>query len=204
MSSEHRIRIVNSTNITLSILALLLAGGMFLVFAYASGETIGREFSPDDFSIRSFNFNRSTWIPITFRGIQHSTTQKSWAAKMFSDGIIPRVNGQSQQWDLVEDNKMPRFSTAYDAAILVNYLEMKSDGGSEYWEDWNKAHPSRAQILWPKIAKLARSGNYFATPLLLDHALDYEGESDEKFASEQELIWADLVRDFELDLHETI
>lgn len=156
---------------------LALLAGFFLAFvlfvtAYATGGRTGEEFSPDDFSRRRFSYVRPDWLPITFSGIRYETTTGPVSRTLLVDGLLVPRQGSEKHWDLVEDNRMPTDSTAYDAKILCRYLDLVDIDGQHVFERWSMNHADHAAIFWPEVARLARAGRYQDVPRLMELVLN--------------------------------
>jgi hypothetical protein len=178
MAEQTRVRILSRTNVLIGLVILILCGFLGLLILWATGATYGEEFSPDDFSRRSFSFHRSRFVPITFSGLQHGSTTQPFIQTMVSNGWIPKPpKSAAPVWHLVSDNYQPIDSTAYDARILCVYLDMQDENGQFYWEQWNKDHPVTAALLWPVISELARSYRYDLVPPLLESAMESKSDS---------------------------
>jgi hypothetical protein len=198
-SDKPRIRWFTIKNLILMVVAVLVTLPILLLLAYANGRVVGEEFSPDDFSRREFEYNRPSWLPITFQGISYSSHTNSFIPSLLQNRTIAEIKPVTR-WDLVSDNRMPTDSTAYDARILCRYLDLQDESGQSLWEGWNSRHPEKAKLFWPYIAKLARSGNYYLVPDLMEFAIANGGLTNEEFRVNIDQLWSRLTRQFELDL----
>jgi hypothetical protein len=164
-----------------------------LLFAEFYGCSVsGREFSPDDFSVRRFAYRRS---PLS--GTLRSKRENSildYCGSIAADGHITIVNSKPQKWDLCSEDMQysNRLSHEFDARFLTHYLNYNSD-------QWTTAYPELAGLLWPEVATMAREGLYLYLPEILLVAIPeeyHEGDdrSIEEFKSDIQTKFADAYR----------
>ena len=152
----------------------------------------GREFSPDDFSVRSFSYRRS---PLT--GTVRSTRKNrilDYCDSIAADGHIKVINTTPKNWDLCAENMQfdSKLSAEFDARFLTHFLNYNSN-------QWTTAFPELASLLWPEVATMARQGLYLYLPEILLVAIpeDYnEGDdrSVEEFKSQIQTKFAQAYR----------
>ena len=144
-------------------IAMLVAIPIGSIYLGTAGMVNGEEFSPDDFSQRSFFYNKVPWIGTTLWGLTHSDRTSALQRRLIAEGLIQPTG--SKIWHLIRDNLTdPNRSRAYDARILVAYLKLQDDSSNSYWDRWIDDHPKSARIFWPRVADLARHRLYGAIP----------------------------------------
>lgn len=171
----------------------LIATVITLVIAFwilsAMGEKSGVEFSPDDFSMRSFNYCNLPIINWTRRGIKHVDYSNSTATTLVADGWIRKTGRTPKRWHLVSENggfsSTSKISTACDARFLTDYFDFTNGEGENTIAKWTDDNPTSAKVYWPLIADMARDKLYLPIPGLMEFVLDYpEPDKDGKFAVE--------------------
>jgi hypothetical protein len=167
--------------IVLGLLSLLFAVFVLVVTAYATGLTTGEEFSPDDFSRRRFFYIRPSWLPITLSGIRYESTTDPVSRLLLVDRHLVPLQTPQKHWDLVQDNRMPSDSVAYDARILCRYLDLVDSDGLHIFERWTMEHPEHAAVFWPEVARVARAGRYRDVSLLMELVVNRSDRSLEEF-----------------------
>ncbi len=160
--------------ITLPVVALVL---------FVMGMTFGEEFSPDDFSRRSFSYIRIPFFQWTVVGKQYEDTTPGLEQTMLTDGLITPVKNKRKVWHLSEDTAgtMEGYLTYdCDARFLTEYLDLLDSNSSSYWDSWNAKYPNTAKAFWPVVADLARHEMYLAVPDVMRHAMSVESDADPK------------------------
>ncbi len=160
--------------ISLGILAPLIFFGV--VFTVGTMEKRGVEFSPDDFTTRSFSYGKIEWLNWTVSGLEHQDHTTLLQQSLVPNWIQPVTNSK-RTWHLVSDSVTRGNSPDFDAKILHDYLQMP------FWEDWNAEAKNaiKAKALWPAVATLARNYVYWAIPDLMDLAINQESLSSDSF-----------------------
>ena len=167
---------VGSTVIGLPILFLIMS---------AMGEKTGIEFSPDDFSMRRFNYCRLPLINWTRRGIEYEDVSCPTGQTLIADDWV-RVTGRiPKRWHLVSESSgysPSRLPEECDARFLTQYFEFTDSDGANFLMKWTNENPTSAKALWPEIAELARDKLYVPIPVLLEFAIDHpKADQDKKF-----------------------
>ena len=166
------------------------------------GEKSGVEFSPDDFSMRRFDYNRVPFFNWTKRGIDYDPYPCPTAKTLIADDWI-RVTGRTpRRWHLVSESRM--FSSEplpaeCDARFLTDYFEMSNSEGEIIVLKWTDSNPKSAKILWPLIAELARNQVYLPIPGILEFSLAHKkADNDSVFLKSLEnrvaTAWTDAAR----------
>ena len=156
-------------------LAVLGMIGVILLFAEFYGCKIaGKEFSPDDFTARSFSYRRSPFSG-TLRSGRINEFYDVDNFSIVNDGHVKIVNSNPKKWDLFRENMQvgDRLSGEFDARFLTHFFNYNS-------EQWTVAYPKKAAILWPEVATMAREGLYIYLPEVMRAGIpeDYEEESE--------------------------
>lgn len=170
-------------NLWAYLLVLFLILSSLLVAEFRGCTVSGHEFSPDDFTARSFSYRRSP-LTQTLRSQRVNKPYEFDCTAIVGDGHIQIVTVTPQRWDLFAENTQlsDRLSSEFDARFLTHFFTGNTD-------QWTVAYPEKAALLWPEIAKLARSGLYLHIPEILTHAIpdqyvDQADQSLEAFKSE--------------------
>lgn len=155
-----------------------------LAILYGLGQTSGTEFSPDDFSRRSFSYNQTPyfdWI-ITKKSYADATTP--FEENLILDGFIAPVINTTKNWHLISDSGSSRsfMSAGCDARFLTNFLDLTDDEGDDFWLGWNEKYPKTAKIFWPRVADLARQEMYLKIPDIMQYAMEIETDDDKQFS----------------------
>jgi hypothetical protein len=171
----------------ISTVTVLLVGYMILV---AYGEKSGVEFSPDDFSMRKFNYCRLPLINWTKRGIEYTDVENATAESLIQDDWIRETGRKPKRWHLVSESggffrdsgKLP---AECDARFLTSYFDLSNEDGETLVIKWTDENPKSAKMVWPLIADMARGNLYLLIPDIFEFVLDRpEADKDENFASE--------------------
>ncbi len=166
---------------------------IFLVFAIpfglliliGSGSRSGEEFSPDDFSRRSFTYNRVPGLGWVLRKKRHMDLTGPLERNLISSGLIVPATNDPKVWHLCDDfsDSFPSKAVPidYDSRLLTGYLDLESSSGGSYWDQWNDDHPQVAKVLWPMVADLARKNCYLGIPDLMRAAMAMESDQVTEF-----------------------
>ena len=168
----------------ITLISLVLLTPVFLLVVFGMGHTSGEEFSPDDFSRRRFSYNRVPFFKWTLIGKEFVDTTPALEQVMLSNGLIPPVSNNPQNWHLSSDSgsSLSEYeSHDCDARFLVGYLDLLNEEGKSYWDSWNDKHPLTAKIFWPIVADLARHEMYLAIPDIMRSAMSFESDDAESF-----------------------
>lgn len=141
----------------LSIVLLCIPAGIYL---YVSGWVSGVEFSPDDFSRRSFHYNEMPFFGVSVRGISYDDSTPVFEQTLLNDGLIVDPNRPVKRWHLVSDSWSDIDSPDFDARLLCQFLDLRNELSESVWIKWNEDHPEFAKEFWPVIATLARENLY--------------------------------------------
>ncbi|HEU0069641.1 MAG TPA: hypothetical protein VFQ26_10365 [Nitrospiraceae bacterium] len=125
---------------------------------------VGEEFSPDDFTRRTFTYYELPILGLQVTPIWHADSTNDLEKYLLNDKLIIAAKSQPQRWDLVTGHKGPRRETRGDALILCQYLDAVDKDGKNVWQTWSEQHTESAKILWPTIGKIARQQLYSFTP----------------------------------------
>jgi hypothetical protein len=143
--------------------AMALIAGPFLLYLFIGGRVQGEEFSPDDFSRRSFSYNVMPIFHFTVQGIYYQDSTPVFEQTLFADGLLGNANDQvssDKQWHLINDTVSDQRSGDFDARILCRFLNLTNPDSESIWIQWNGKFPKLAAQFWPIIADLARESLY--------------------------------------------
>ncbi|QEG25275.1 hypothetical protein [Mariniblastus fucicola] len=153
----------------------------------AYGEKSGIEFSPDDFSMRRFNYCNFPIVNWTRRGIKYTDVENGTALMLIDDDWIRETGRTPKRWHLVSENggnfsTTRKISADCDARFLTNYFDLSNNEGEIYVSKWTDDNPDSAKIFWPLIAEMARDDLYLPIPELIEFVLDYpDPDKDDEF-----------------------
>lgn len=168
------------------IIALIVFPILFMVLS-AWGEKSGVEFSPDDFSMRSFDYCRLPLIGWTRRGIKYKDVDNATAEMLISDDWIRATGRNPKRWHLVSESipaliSQNRAPAACDARFLTTYFDLTDKDGNVQVVHWTDENPESAKIFWPIIAEMARDSLYLPIPELIQFVVNYpKPDKDETF-----------------------
>ena len=173
----------------LTLITLIIVLPLLYLLLAAFGERSGVEFSPDDFSFRSFKYNKLPLINYTRRGIEYSPIQSATSANadtLVKDDLIRATGRVPKRWHLTSETGGKFWSdgipTACDARFLTDYFYLTNDDGKVSIMQWTDDNPKSAKIYWPLIAEMARHDLYLPIPGLMEFVLEYpEPDKPENF-----------------------
>ena len=189
----------------LTFVGLVLLTPVFLLVMFGLGQTSGEEFSPDDFSRRSFSYNRVPYFRWTLIKKQYVDITPALEQTLVSSGLISISKNEPQVWHLYRDSGTAfdeEKSPDCDARLLVGYLDLRNSDGELLWDSWNEKYPDSAKVFWPVVASLARDEMYLAIPDIMRLALAINSDDPESLAEQLNLHVAAAYRDMAaLDQH---
>lgn len=157
----------------LVMLSLLIGGLVCLPMLMFGGQHYGMEFSPDDFSRRSYEYRILPFFNTTISGIKYSPVKGGIGSKLVGDKLITPLQGTNKTWHLLygsgyrSGNEIARDC---DARLLADCLD-KTDEDGNIWSKWNTKFPGCAKVFWPIVAKMARDEMYLKLPDLMEFAM---------------------------------
>jgi len=131
----------------------------------------GVEFSPDDFSSRSFEYYQDPLSGMLFRGRTYSSTYNNHPDLVITNLISP-LKITPKTWHLVSENSnlSQVISHDCDARFLYDLMNLLTEDLDSFWDDWNNNYPDHAKIFWPLIAEMARDELYLTIPEIMSVA----------------------------------
>jgi len=155
----------------------------------AYGEKSGVEFSPDDFSMRRFDYCNLPYINWTRRGIKYVDYTDAIASTLVADGWIRRTGRTPKRWHLISESGSnfsgTRVPAACDARFLTDYFSFSNRDGENSVSQWTDENPNAAKVFWPEIAEMARDELYLPIPNVMEFILDYyKPDEDDDFQDE--------------------
>ena len=153
---------------------------------FGIGQTSGTEFSPDDFSRRSFSYNQTPYFDWIILKKSYSDATTPFEENLIIDGLIVPVINKTKNWHLISDSgSRARFISAEcDARFLTNFLDLIDDEGEDFWLGWNEEYPNSAKVLWPRVADLARHEMYLKIPDIMEFAMEIETDDVKSFTEQ--------------------
>ena len=155
-----------------------------LYFAYGCRYS-GKEFSPDDFSVRYFTYR---YEPITETVLSGRTFTKDsgWLPSLVADKLVKPVYKKEKTWHLVHDNGnyFHGASADSDARFLIDFLSLQNENHENTWTEWNSENPKLAKVLWPLIAEMARDEMYLIVGDVFSFVLDTDVSEPKKFQAD--------------------
>lgn len=161
---------------------LLLIGLVLTVMAvvfstFVLGRVNGEEFSPDNFTRRTFSYFEVPLLGLQVSPIYRNDRTNSLESFLTTGKLVKEIKTTDDQrrWDLVvaargSDSQDQQMLGQGDARILCSYLDAEGPKKDSIWLDWSKQHPALAKLLWSTVAKLARQELYPFIPELFDAA----------------------------------
>ena len=142
-----------------ALVLLVFFGYLYLTFGC---HYKGKEFSPDDFTVRHFTYH---YEPITGTVLSGRTFTKDTSTLLSSlvpDKLVKPISKKEKTWHLIRDNGnyFSGASVDSDARFLINFLSLQNENGENTWTAWNSENPKLAPVLWPFIAEMARDEMY--------------------------------------------
>jgi hypothetical protein len=167
----------------LVVLISIIVFAVVLMIFYGKGQTSGIEFSPDDFSRRSFSYNQTPLLKWVIRKKTFADRTTDLEKHLTLDGFVPTVVNRTKTWHLIKDSgSNAKFaSDQCDARFLTNYLDLTNDDGDDYWTIWTADFPKSAKIFWPRVADFARDEMYLKIPDVMQLAMDITSDKPGRF-----------------------
>lgn len=170
-------------------LAFVLMGSVSIF-----GHVTGQELSPYDFQRRNFVYFEIPLIHLQITPIDRSTSTGTLEKHLVDNQFLepagadatsapdaPDAAGSAsastgsedaepERWDLIETRQSEAVVSVGDARILCQYLDSKSDDGTQYWLAWTESHDELARAVWPLVGRLAVQRMYIFIPEVLEAA----------------------------------
>ncbi|MFK7767561.1 MAG: hypothetical protein AB8B55_10100 [Mariniblastus sp.] len=162
-------------------LALLLVTPIAAMILFGMGQTDGSEFSPDDFTRRSFSYNRLPILKWTIIKKTYVDTTTGMEQELVGGNFITPITNPTKTWHLTNDpgNGTGVLPAECDSRFLTHYLDMRDLEYDFFWSGWNTKFPDAATIFWPIVADLARDEMYLKIPYVMEFAMELD-ELDDK------------------------
>jgi len=171
-----------------SILVLLVAGLILL----GMGQVSGVEFSPDDFSRRSFTYNQMPWTGWVVFNKQYEDETGDLARSLVSTRLMRSVVLKKKRWHLISESGSSVISHQCDARFLTGYLDRLDEDGVNYWDTWNTDFPKCAKVFWPEIAELARDEMYLKIADVMQVAMNISKDKPKPFKRQLNSVLSDV------------
>lgn len=152
--------------IVLGLIALTVVSLILLCATLLSGRVTGREFSPTNFTSRSFTFWEIPLIHVQVSPISRSPDSSALANFLLAKNYLQVPPTAPKKWDLIEISRGLTSVTLADAEILTSYLELNSTAKGIVWQQWSADNPRASAVFWPYVHRLAMQDLYLLTPEL--------------------------------------
>lgn len=169
------------------IIALVVLFGLPIgcTIVSSQGRYSGEEFSPDDFSRRTFTYNVDPYFGRVWSGKKYNDSSTRLDRQLTALKFIkPRIK-KVKTWHLIQERS--GFDTPNqivpeecDARFLTKYLDLLDEGADNFWTVWNTDYPLLAPIFWPVVADLARDEMYLRIPEVMEFAMNWTEASKTK------------------------
>ena len=163
--------------VAIAVICVLVVG----FYLYTGGWVAGEEFSPDDFSRRTFSYNVMPFFGVSIRGISHNDSTPVFEQTLLNDSLIVDPNRPTKRWHLLHDTWSKPKSPDFDARLLCKFMDVWDENNESIWIKWNEDHPDFAKEFWPIIATLAREYLYLDASELMHRANGLEKSDIEDF-----------------------
>jgi hypothetical protein len=169
-------------------LCLLAAIPIGFIVISSLGAVRGSEFSPSDFTRRTFSYQQIPWVEWTLSGIQYDSVTPELDQTLVTEGFItatPSTAKANKTWHLYEDSAVPN-SHDCDARFLTDYLDLHdwdeaTSVSTPYWITWNQQFPRSAKVFWPTVADVARHEMYLRMPTMMQFAMERTKDNADDF-----------------------
>lgn len=178
----------------------LIIGSLVLTL---SGNVEGREFSPDNFSIRSFTYNKVPYLDWIIAKKTTNDESGDIQQDLVDLGFLP-VNANATTWHLVSERNLSGSlpPPESDARFLTHYLELMDSSYSSVFVNWNRDHPDLAPLFWPHVIEMARQESYLKIPEIMEFALTDCPKNPTEFSDELNTLVAQAYLDLgKIDYH---
>lgn len=166
---------------------LVMLGGLgtvalvIMIFGRCSGE----EFSPHDFTRRSFHYFRIPLVKLQVTPVYRSKRSNPLVSHLQSKKFLAAT---SRDWQLVSLHTGVAYLYEADPLILCRYLDQRDAKHDLTWLKWSSDHADLADVFWPVIARVARAGLYVITPDLFKTAREATQPEELRAALHQRLV----------------
>ena len=172
-------------------LLVVLAGLGTVAFVIAIfGRCSGEEFSPHDFTRRTFTYFRIPLVKLQVTPVYRSKRSNALVGHLQSKKFVAAT---SQNWQLVSLYTGVADPYEADPMILCRYLDQRNAKHDLTWLKWSSDHADLARVFWPVIARVARAGHYITVPGLFETAREATQPKDLRAALRRRLVADGLV-----------
>ena len=173
-------------------LALVLILPVLCLILLGVGQINGVEFSPDDFSRRSFSYNQMPLTGWVVRNKVYRDQTSDLEKSLTADRLIRSVILKKKRWHLVSELGSSEIPHQCDARFLTGYLEKLDDDGNNYWDTWNTDYPKCAKVFWPEVAELARDEMYLKIADVMRVAINVSKDDPVPLGRELKAVLSDV------------
>ena len=154
-------------NILMTVIVSLVVVAVLGLIVTSFGQVEGEEFSPDDFTRRTFYYCEIPLIQLQVFPIVREDNTGALENHLIGKKLITPVKNEKPIWHLVRNHRAAGSSQFGDAEILCAYFDMDDESGKPFWLSWSNEHPELAKVVWPVVARLARQQLYVFVPDLM-------------------------------------
>ncbi len=197
------------------ILSAVIVSILIFFLVRTQGFVKGREFSPDTFAMRDFQFYEIPLIHLQVTPIRRASSTTDTAIFLRQKSLIQGPanpsnppDGLNPAWHLVYLSRGITGSTPADAMLLTDVLELHQSS-TGYWQKWSTDHGPEAKEFWPIIQRLAQRELYLLMPPLFELAQQMATETKRTneqetsvFSTSIEMRLASLYHDLILDMRD--
>ena len=157
-------------------LVALLLTPIALLILFGLGQTDGAEFSPDDFSRRSFSYNQIPILKWAIRKKSYVDTTSGIEQELIASKLITPIVNPKKTWHLTRDSGsgIGILPAECDARFLTGYLDLRDEDDDFFWSEWNFKFPEAAKVFWPVVAELARDEMYLKVSDVMEFAMELD------------------------------
>ena len=171
---------------------LALAVPVACLVLLGMGQVRGVEFSPDDFSRRSFSYNQMPFTGWVVMKKVYSDETTDIEKSLTGSRLIRSVILKKKRWHLVSEFGSRVISHQCDARFLTGYLDKYDDDGNNYWDTWNTEYPKCAKVFWPEVAELARDEMYLKVADVMRVAMSVSKDDPKPLRRELKTVLSDI------------
>ena len=188
------------------LIPFLIISGIGLIVGFfilsLSGNIEGREFSPDNFSIRRFSYNKVPYLDWVLSRKRTEDETIPIQQELIDLGLLP--TSTAQNWHLISESNLSKslLPPESDARFLTHYLELKDSEYTNVFLKWTLEHPDLAPLFWPHVIEMARQESYLKISEIMEFALTDCPKNPNEFSDELKTLIAQAYLELaEIDYH---
>jgi hypothetical protein len=188
------------------LIPFLIISGIGLIVGFfilsLSGNIEGREFSPDNFSIRRFSYNKVPYLDWVLSRKRTEDETIPIQQELIDLGLLP--TSTAQNWHLISESNLSKslLPPESDARFLTHYLELEDSEYTNVFLKWTLEHPDLAPLFWPHVIEMARQESYLKISEIMEFALTDCPKNPNEFSDELKTLIAQAYLELaEIDYH---